>query len=274
VWPHEPTRVFWSTKNVARNWAALSSSASSVVPASRRLSVHLQLAAALSALAAAPLLMASYAPARHKPVATGRIEGAVLLSPTLAARRPRFRIYSDPGPGARPPAKTGDEMKNVVIYVQHAAFVGEGEEKAVMAQDDEQFVPHILPVTRGTTVEFPNNDEVFHNVFSLSGPKTFDLGRYPKGASKSVTFDKSGSVQVFCHIHSDMSAVVLVLDNPYFATPSNAHYAIENVPPGEYTVVGWHERIKPVTRTVRVVAGETTKIDFNIPIPLPGEEGR
>ena len=142
-----------------------------------------------------------------------------------------------------------------------------------MGQRDEQFLPHILPVTVGATVDFPNEDDVYHNVFSLSSAKTFDLGRFPKGTSKNIIFDKSGTVQVFCHIHSDMSGVVLVLDNPFFAIPSDVgRYVIDGVPPGEYTVVGWHERIKPVTRTVRVVSGETVRLDFNIPIPPSGDD--
>jgi plastocyanin len=208
--------------------------------------------------------------------ATGRIEGQVLLSTTLTSRRPRFRIYSDPGPGARPPGREVDEMGNVVLYVQRAVVAdGTAPARATMEQRDEQFVPHIRPVYRGATVDFPNNDDVFHNVFSLSSAKTFDLGRFPKGSSKSDVFDKSGTVQVFCHIHSDMSAIVLVLENPYFAVPNDAgRYVIEGVPPGEYTVVGWHERIKPVTRTVHVTAGETTRLDFNIPIPLPDDVSR
>ena len=206
--------------------------------------------------------------------ATGRIEGTVLLSTTLTSRRPRFRIYADPGPGSRPPARPQDEMHNVVLYVQHAPSSDAAPGHASMAQRDEQFVPHVLPVMRGTTVEFPNEDVVFHNVFSLSSTSTFDLGRYPRGASKSVLFEKTGAVQVFCHIHSDMSAVVLVLDNPYFAVADSGRYVIESVPPGDYTIVGWHERIKPVTHTVHVAAGQTAKIDFNIPIPNPGEDGR
>ena len=167
-------------------------------------------------------------------------------------------------------------MRNVVLYVQNAVVPdGVSPAKSSMGQKDEQFIPHILPVYRGTTVEFPNLDEVYHNVFSLSSAKTFDLGRYPAGASRSVTFDKVGTVQVFCHIHSDMSAIVLVLENPYFAIPSDAgHFAIEGVPPGDYTVLGWHERIKPVTHTIHVRAGETTKIDFNIPIPPPDNAAR
>jgi plastocyanin len=207
------------------------------------------------------------------PPATGRIEGDVVISTALSTRRPRFRIYADPGPGARPPAPEASEIRNVVLYLQNApATDAAPEAHASMRQDAERFAPHVLPVLRGTTVDFPNADDVFHNVFSLSSARTFDLGRYPKGSAKAVTFEKSGVVQVFCHIHSDMSAVILVLDNPYFTVPSPAgRYAIENVPPGEYTVIGWHERIKPVTRTVRVTAGETTKLDFNIPLPNGGE---
>lgn len=210
------------------------------------------------------------------PPATGRIEGDVVISTALSSRRPRFRIYSDPGPGSRPPARETDEIQNVVLYVQNvptsagASAPARGE--ASVEQLGERFVPHILPVLRGATVAFPNGDDVFHNVFSLSSTKSFDLGRYPKGSAKSVTFDRAGVVQVFCHIHSDMSAVILVLDNPYFAVPATSgHYAIADVPAGDYTVVGWHERIRPVMRTVHVTAGATTRLDFNIPLPSGGE---
>lgn len=208
--------------------------------------------------------------------ATGRIEGEVLISSTLASRRPRFRIYDQPGPGSRPPAAETNEIQNVVLYVQDAPSpAGATPRGGRIEQDDEQFVPHVLPVTRGAVVDFPNRDEVFHNVFSLSSAKELDLGRYPRGASRSVTFDREGVVQLFCHIHSNMSAVVLVLGNPYFATPTHTgHYAIADVPPGDYTVVGWHERIRPIPRTVKVVAGQTTRLDFNIPLPAGEQPAR
>ena len=217
---------------------------------------------------------ATSAPASSAPrAATGRIEGEVVVSTALSNRRPRFRIYADPGAGTRPPAAESDEIRNVVLYVQGAPAADTVRPtNATMRQDDERFTPHVLPVLRGSTVDFPNADDVFHNVFSLSSARSFDLGRYPKGSAKSVTFEESGVVQVFCHIHSDMSAVILVLDNPHFAVPSSAgRYAIDGVPPGEYTVVGWHERIKPVSRIVKVVAGRTSRLDFNIPLPSGGE---
>jgi plastocyanin len=228
----------------------------------------------------AALALASSLPAEElAPVwtnaATGRIEGAVVISTQLSTRRPRFRIYADPGPGARPPAPAPEsaEIRNVVLYVQNApASDVAPPARAAMEQTDERFIPHVLPVLRGTTVDFPNADDVFHNVFSLSSAKTFDLGRFPKGSTKAELFDRSGVVQVFCHIHSDMSAVVLVLDNPYFTVPAaSGRYSIEGVPPGDYTVVGWHERIRPVLRTVHVTAGQTARVDFNIPLPADGE---
>ena len=141
-----------------------------------------------------------------------------------------------------------------------------------MAQRGEQFVPHVLPILQGTTVDFPNEDDVFHNVFSLSGTRTFDLPKYPAGSSRSVTFPKAGIVNVFCHIHADMSAVILVRDNPYFISPdTTGSYSLEDVPPGDYTIVAWHERIKPIAIHVKVTAGQTTPVNFNIPLPPPSQ---
>jgi plastocyanin len=238
------------------------------------------------------LLGAAAAPPRtvatRLPPTVGRIEGAVVISNTLAARRPQFRIYNEPGTGGIPPAPPRDplaaELHNVVIYLDgdttRLPAPPERMERArhgTMAQRDERFVPHVLPVLVGAKVEFPNEDDVYHNVFSLStaaGPNGFDLGRYPKGESRTVTFERPGTVQVFCHIHSDMSASVLVLQNPYFTQPSDDHrYAIDGVPEGDYTIVGWHDRAKPVVRRVHVTAGQTSTVDFNIPVP-PGGNGR
>ena len=214
--------------------------------------------------------------------ATGRIQGTVQISNTLAARRPRFRIYSDPGTGSLPPAGPRDpiaaELRNVVIYLEDEALrdaKGPPATHASMAQRGERFVPHVLPILVGTTVDFPNQDDVYHNVFSLSsaaapGDRGFDLGRYPKGSSKSWTFDRRGTVQVFCHIHSDMGAFVLVLPNPFFAVPDDDHhFVIDGVPEGDYSVVGWHERATNVVHKIHVTAGRTTSVDFNIPLPPP-----
>ncbi|HXT17692.1 MAG TPA: plastocyanin/azurin family copper-binding protein [Gemmatimonadaceae bacterium] len=235
--------------------------------------------AALSGLVLmAPAGRGSTARPSRRP-ATGRIEGTVEISTALSARRPQFRPYAEPGTGSTPPPAPRDpiaaELHNVVIYLEgDMGRAGESAPHGRVAQHDERFVPHVLPVLQGTTVDFPNEDDVYHNVFSLSaaaGPKGFDLGRYPKGQSRSVTFDRAGTVQVFCHIHSDMSAVVLVLSNPFFTSPDDTHhFAIGDVPEGDYVIVGWHEHIKAVTRRIHVTAGQTTSVDFNIPLPQGG----
>jgi len=221
------------------------------------------------------------------PRVTGRIEGTVQISAALSTRRAPFRIYSDPGTGGvpQPPAAPRDvaaaEIRNVVLYLDgdsalSSASPRQGALRGSISQRDERFIPHVLPVVQGATVEFPNDDDVYHNVFSLSraaGPKGFDLGRYPKGTSRSVTLQRAGTVQVFCHIHSDMSAVVLVLTNPFFASPNDERrFVIDDVPEGDYTIVAWHERIKPITRRIRVTAGQTTTTDFNIPLPPSGAD--
>lgn len=237
-------------------------------------------AAALLGLATLPTAALTAAPARP---ATGRIQGTVEISTALTTRRPQFRVYAEPGPGATPPPPPSDviaaELHNVVLYLDGRTADGEppaAPAHATMLQRDERFQPHVLPVVVGTTVDFPNGDDVYHNVFSLSraaGKNGFDLGRYPKGESKSWTFGRAGIVQVFCHIHSDMSAVVLVLPNAHFTSPDEAHhFTLDDVPAGDYTLVAWHERIRPITRHIHVTAGQTTMANFDIPLPQGGAE--
>jgi len=218
--------------------------------------------------------------------ATGRIEGNVVISTSLTARRPQFRPYADPGSGAVPPASPREaaaaEARNVILYIDgdSAALPASADliarrRHGSIAQRGERFVPHVLAVMQGATVDFPNQDDIYHNVYSLSGTAGsggFDLGRYPKGSSRSQTFPKAGTVQVFCHIHGDMSATVLVLANPFFATPDESHrYVIDDVPEGDYTIFGWHERLPhAVSKRVHVTPGQTSVIDFNIPLPQGG----
>lgn len=210
--------------------------------------------------------------------ATGRVEGEVVLAPRLQSHRMRFAFYPDSqaAVAAMRPTKTSttlsDEFKNVVIYFEPvpalaADAAAGGPARPAVRQEGLSFVPHVLPVVRGTTVEFPNADPVFHNVFSLSHAASFDLGRYPRGEAKSIRFDTPGLVKVFCHIHADMSAVVMVLDNPFFAVPdASGRYHIDGLPPGAYRVTGWHERAHKVTQDVRIEAGRTTTLPFSIPL--------
>jgi plastocyanin len=130
-------------------------------------------------------------------------------------------------------------------------------------QKNLQFHPQVLPVMVGTKVEFPNRDNLFHNVFSYSQAKEFDLGRYPKDDSRSVTFDRPGVVRVYCDIHSHMSATILVLKHPYFTSPDDSGvYVLSRVPPGRYKVVLWYDRDPVERKTVEVKAGEDLQLDF------------
>lgn len=140
------------------------------------------------------------------------------------------------------------------------------EKTPSLDQRNLQFHPQVLPVMVGTRVEFPNRDNLFHNVFSYSQAKDFDLGRYPKDDSRSVTFDRPGVVRVYCDIHSHMSATILVLKHPYFTSPDDSGvYVLSRVPPGKYRVVLWYDRDAVDRRNVEVKAGENLQLDFTNP---------
>jgi len=134
-----------------------------------------------------------------------------------------------------------------------------------MAQRDTAFRPDALVVPVGSTVRFLNEDKFFHNVFSYSKTKRFDLGRYPKGEAKSVVFDKAGPVAVFCEIHKWMRGAILVVENPYYATVQpDGSFSLPNVPPGKYKLSVWHAERGKKDYDVVVPASGTVRIDATI----------
>jgi len=166
-------------------------------------------------------------------------------------------------------------MHDFVVYLEGPVGTNSAPATNVMqvttmrvAQHDALFSPHVLPVMVGTTVEWPNNDSIFHNVFSMSDAKQFDLGLYKDSPpEKHVTFDKPGRVDVFCSIHENMHCIVLVLENPYFAsTDENGRYAITNIPPGTYKLKAWHERLPADEREITVPASGEVRADFTLSI--------
>jgi plastocyanin len=166
---------------------------------------------------------------------------------------------------AMPRAHEPTDRRRSVVYLEtapRAAFEQREDVRVKLDQRNEAFVPHVLAIVAGTTVDFPNNDKTYHNVFSLSPPKPFDLGRYAAGRSKSIRFDRPGIVRVFCDIHSHMSAFILVFAHRYFTvTDEDGRYRLDNVPPGTYTVVAWHESAASESR--RVVVTETGDVEAN-----------
>ena len=160
------------------------------------------------------------------------------------------------------------ELRHVVIYVKDAPTTAVAPMRAEIRQRNEDFVPRVVAITVGSTVDFPNDDSIYHNVFSLSRTKTFDLGRFPKGKSRGETFDKPGVVKVFCQIHSHMSATVLVFDHPWFTIPDeHGNFDLSGVPPGTHQITAWHERLGDTTIPLRVEPGRPATIDFVLPVP-------
>jgi plastocyanin len=190
----------------------------------------------------------------HAGVVRGRVQPMVAAGPTGAAN-------AYPGRANSLPSAAGIVRGRLEDAVIHLEGLSPAADSAIawkptrprLAQKDQAFAPRVLPVVVGTTVDFPNLDPIYHNVFSLSPAKRFDLGKYPKGQSKPVTFTRPGLVNVFCDIHSDMAAFIVVVPNRAFAQPDAAgNYALPDVPAGRYTVRFWHPDLPPVTRTVQV----------------------
>jgi plastocyanin len=168
----------------------------------------------------------------------------------------------------RPPTSVSspevDALENIIIYLdEHPSLrtITSAEDNPVIDQRDLMIVPHVTPIVVGTTVHFLNSDKVYHNIFSLSRPKRFNLGRYPRGEYRNVTFERPGVVEVFCDIHSEMNGVILVLPNTYFTTINlDGTYRIPDIPPGTYVVKIWREKAEGTSQTVTIPDMDSTII--------------
>lgn len=212
-------------------------------------------------LAVATTLVAS-GRAAQGPLGGGTVRGRVTVPPvTVVAPRPTVS-----GLAASP--HTAVDRRRVVVFLESTPVLTAYPKtpgRARMDQRDEQFVPRLLAITTGSTVEFPNNDTTFHNVFSLSRTRTFDLGRYPPGRNGAIRFDRPGIVPVFCDIHSHMSAYILVFDHPFFAvSDTSGRYAIRDIPAGTYGLSVWSELGQAKTRRVTVAADSAVEADFDV----------
>ena len=165
--------------------------------------------------------------------------GAAAVSGRVELRDSRFAAV-----------RTRHDYSGVVIALHPLESPGApgAPKRAVMLQKDKMFSPHILAVQAGAVVEFPNADPIFHNAFSSYNGQIFDIGLYPPGSTRSVKFARPGVVRVFCNIHAAMSAVIVVIASPYYATTNtDGNFKIGDVPQGQYDLTVFHERASEAT---------------------------
>jgi plastocyanin len=209
----------------------------------------------------------------------GDIDGTIVIKHTLTKRKVTAAAGQYQRGAAVPlgsvPAedRLAFERSHVVIYLdgQPDSSQDPAPVSSSIEQKDRQFVPDVLVLPAGSSISFPNMDPIFHNVFSLSKPKTFDLGNYPKGQTRTVTFPKPGIVFVNCRLHPNMTAAIVVSPNQWSTIADDAgSFTLHDVPSGHYTVVAWHKTAGFFRETVDVQKGPAAKVEFIIPLAEDG----
>jgi plastocyanin len=174
-------------------------------------------------------------------------------------------LFSQPQPGELAGTITVRHGADVVVYV-----VGFNEPAPAAAaeirQRGKRFEPDLLPITAGQTVSFPNGDPFFHNVFSVSPTRKFDLGQYPRGETKTKQFPQVGVVDVYCNIHPEMAATILVLPNRRFTrAAADGTFRIPGIPPGHWTAYAYSRgATKPVSAPIDIAGGKTTELKLEL----------
>ncbi len=165
--------------------------------------------------------------------------------------------------------KARADASNAVVWIEGLPRAG-ADAKAQMKSSSKRFEPHVVAVSKNGTVDFPNVDSIYHNVFSVSGGNRFDLGLYRSGASKAKRFDEAGLVRVYCNIHPQMVGFVMVVDSGYVAvTGPDGSFRFDNVPAGSHTVKAWHEEGKEgadVSLPVTVRSGGEPPVSLSIDV--------
>jgi plastocyanin len=205
------------------------------------------------------------------PATAGEIIGNISITKGLTKPKVTLPTYQGRGP-ALPyapgePVSIADELGRVVVFLESDRMASPAPIRAEVSQRNRGFVPEMAVITAGSTVSFPNMDLIFHNVFSLSKVKEFDLGRYPAGETRSIKFEKPGVVKVHCHLHPNMAATIVVVPGDWYARPEiDGRFRMEGVPAGQYTVVAWHNSIGFSKKRIHVTDSGTVAVNFVIPI--------
>jgi len=204
----------------------------------------------------------------------GEIHGRILITKALTKKRlalPDYQMRGVHPPPVPEPAESLDEFSRLVVYWDGPPAPSQSPVTVKLIQQNIRFTPEIVVVPVGSTVSFPNNDPIFHNVFSLSKAKQFDLGYYPSGQSRTVKFDTAGVVQVYCHIHREMNAAILVVPNHIFAQPGkDGIFSFSNIPAGAQRIAVWHKSAGFFRK--RIDVPETGSVDVSFTVPVPDSE--
>jgi hypothetical protein len=200
----------------------------------------------------------------------GDVTGHALITKRLTKKTLSPIVYNLRGTAAPAAPRDTDpvnEYDRMVLILEGGKLPPPPGVAAVLNQQGSHFDPELLVVPTGSTVQFPNLDPIFHNVFSLSKAHKFDLGYYPQGQTRTVKFNDAGVVQVYCHIHSNMYAAIVVTDSPWYAKPAeDGSFSFSNVPPGHYRLTAWHKIAG--YHKVDVVVPESGSVDVNIRVPV------
>lgn len=167
--------------------------------------------------------------------------------------------------------KLAPDVADAVVWLEDVR--GAKPAQVEIVTKNKVMIPSVVAVAPGSSVAFPNLDPFNHNVFSLSEEASFDLGLYGRGVSRSASFQKPGIIRVYCNVHPQMWAAVLVVDTPFLARPgSDGAFSLSNVPPGRYTLVAWHERGGRQSQAVTVAAGQP--VDVSVVLDATGFKSR
>jgi plastocyanin len=206
------------------------------------------------------------------------ITGSIVIERKLTKRKvtPAAELYQRGTPVALVPEESdplGWERSHVAVYIEGAPaskLSRTSTGTVSMGQQHRRFVPDLVVAPVGATISFPNFDPIFHNVFSLSKPKSFDLGNYPEGQTRKVVFNNPGIVFVNCHLHANMAASIVIAPNQWSArVDPSGRFVLADVPPGTYTLVAWHKSAGFFRRQIRVTEAGGAHVEFVIPLMEP-----
>ena len=210
------------------------------------------------------------------PASAGDIQGHAVITKRLTKKALSPIVYNlrgaVPGPPAPSQAARESEFDRLVVVLEGGASRPKPPETVVINQRNMRFEPDLVVVPTGSTVQFPNADPIFHNIFSLSKTQPFDLGFYPQGQSRTLKFNHNGIVQVYCHIHANMYAAIVVTSSPWYARPAeDGSFSWSDVPAGHYRLTAWHKIAGLFKTEIDVRESGTTDTTIRIPVDVDTE---